>query len=70
MKYFVYTKDVFGKIWTVVVDGTEQMRLADAFEFAKYKTFGGDAIGVKEVFSPSEGFKIQYKHGDVYAGLV
>ncbi len=70
MKNFVYTKDVFGKIWTVVVDASENTKLTSMFEFAKYKTFGGDAFGIKENITQQEGVSIQYKHGEVYAGMI
>jgi hypothetical protein len=44
--YFVFVKDsLLHKFWTV---HAEANNLKDAFEYAKMKTYGGDAFGVRD----------------------
>jgi len=68
-KYLVYVKDQFDQFWTVVVDVKTKVSLTDAFEYATLKTFGGRAIGMKEIFTPTIDQNEKYKHGDVLIGM-
>lgn len=68
-RYEVFCKDrLTGLFWTVFVEAQDQSKLTDIFEYATMKTFGMDAIGVKEdpIWDGVSSFR---KHGDVIQGL-